>query len=295
MRKATTVNAVAILGLAAASAMPVHAGVLYNNLTPTDAMGIASRPDGPDPDSFEIEAADDFVLASHSFVTSASFIGILLPGPSGALPTVSDVIIEMYRVFPKDSDTVRVPKVPTRTNSPSDVAFASKDAAGGDLAFATSTLNASFTVLNSVQQGGILAFPNQKTGGDGPLTGLEVQFNVAFTTPFDLPADHYFFVPQVALDDGAQFYWLSASRPISGAGTTPFVPDLQAWTRDAGLDPDWLRVGTDIVGGTTAPAPTFNAAFSLEGTVPEPSTIVLLLSALMGSGIVGRRTKRSGK
>jgi hypothetical protein len=153
MRKATTVNVVAILGLAAASAMPVHAGVLYNNLTPTDAMGIASRPDGPDPDSFEIEAADDFVLASHSFVTSASFIGILLPGPSGALPTVSDVIIEMYRVFPKDSDTVRVPKVPTRTNSPSDVAFASKDAAGGDLAFATSTLNASFTVLNSVQQG----------------------------------------------------------------------------------------------------------------------------------------------
>jgi len=194
----------------------------------------------------------------------------------------------MYRVFPKDSDTVRVPKMPTRTNSPSDVAFASKDAAGGDLAFATSTLNASFTVLNSVQQGGILAFPNQKTGGDGPLTGLEVQFNVAFTTPFDLPADHYFFVPQVALDDGAQFYWLSASRPISGAGTTPFAPDLQAWTRDAGLDPDWLRVGTDIVGDGT----TFNAAFSLTGSVPEPSTLVLLLSALLGSGVVRRRTTR---
>jgi hypothetical protein len=292
MRKATTVNVVAILGLAAASVMPVHAGVLYNNLTPTDAMGIASRPDAG---SFEIEAADDFVLASHSFVTSASFIGILVPGPSGALPTVSDVIVEMYRVFPKDSDTVRVPKVPTRTNSPSDVAFASKDAAGGDLAFATSTLNGSFTVRNSVQPGGIHAFPNQTTGGDGALTGLEVQFDVTFTTPFDLPADHYFFVPQVALDDGAQFYWLSASRPISGAGTTPFAPDLQAWTRDAGLDPDWLRVGTDIVGGTTAPAPTFNAAFSLTGSVPEPSTIVLLLSALLGSGVVRRRTMRGGK
>jgi hypothetical protein len=56
----------------------------------------------------------------------------------------------------------------------------------------------------------------------------------------------------VTLANGAQFYWLSASRPISGAGTTPFNPDLQAWTRDANLDPDWLRVGTDIVGGGLA-------------------------------------------
>ena len=62
----------------------------------------------------------------------------------------------------------------------------------------------------------------------------------------------------MTLTNGAQFYWLSASRPISGAGTTPFAPDLQAWTGDAFLDPDWLRVGTDIVGG--APAPQFNAA-----------------------------------
>ena len=32
------------------------------------------------------------------------------------------------------------------------------------------------------------------------------------------------------------------------------------WVRDADLEPDWLRVGTDIVGGTT-----FNASFSLFG------------------------------
>src|SRR5262249_18757295 len=93
-----------------------------------------------------------------------------------------------------------------------------------------------------------------------------------------LPGDHYFFIPQVALTNGGQFYWLSASRPITGPGTTPFPPgvtDLQVWTRDQFLDPDWLRVGTDIVGGTT-----FNAAFSLSGTaVPEPSSIVLFLSA----------------
>jgi prepilin-type N-terminal cleavage/methylation domain-containing protein len=38
------------------------------------------------------------------------------------------------------------------------------------------------------------------------------------------------------------------------------------------LDPDWLRVGADIVGGP--PAPTFNTAFSLSGqSVPEPSSL----------------------
>jgi hypothetical protein len=35
---------------------------------------------------------------------------------------------------------------------------------------------------------------------------------------------------------------------------------LQQWVRNANLDPDWLRVGTDIVGGTT-----FNGSFSLLG------------------------------
>lgn len=100
-----------------------------------------------------------------------------------------------------------------------------------------------------------------------------------------MPADHYFFIPQVELTNGGQFYWLSASRPISGVGTTPFpdgVTDLQAWTRDAALDPDWLRVGTDIVGG--APAPTFNTAFSLEGTsVPEPSFTWLILAGAVAT------------
>src|SRR5262249_12908672 len=156
--------------------------------------------------------------------------------------------------------------------------FASRDSAGGQLMFNSSVLSVQFTALNSVTPGGIHPFPMQTTGGNGALTGQEVQINVTFTTPFNLPADHYFFVPQVALTNGAQFYWLSASRPITGAGgTTPFPPgftDLQSWTRDAMLDPDWLRVGQDIVGGN--PFPTFNQAFSLDGTVvPEPGTILL--------------------
>ncbi|HJZ98202.1 MAG TPA: PEP-CTERM sorting domain-containing protein [Candidatus Solibacter sp.] len=74
--------------------------------------------------------------------------------------------------------------------------------------------------------------------------------------------------------DAVDFDWLSAPKPIVPRGT-PFVPDLQAWTRDEFLDPDWMRVGTDIVGGTSPP--TFNMTFSLDGvTVPEPSSFMLL-------------------
>src|SRR5438094_5302589 len=232
--------------LLAMLAAPASGATIYNNLTPNNQIAIATRPDSPG--TFEIEAADDFLLGSQTIINTASFVGLIVPG-TGGTPSISEVVAEMYRVFPKDSDTVRTPNVPTRVNSPSDVAFDSRDSAASGLTFSTSVLAATFTALNSVQPGGIHPSHLQTTLGNGPLTGQEVQLNLTFTTPFNLPADHYFFVPQVALTNGGQFYWLSASRPISGAGTTPFAPDLQAWTRDAPLDPDWLRVGMDIVGG----------------------------------------------
>ena len=57
------------------------------------------------------------------------------------------------------------------------------------------------------------------------------------------------------------------------------------------LDPDWLRVGTDIVGGATPP--TFNTAFSLEGTViPEPGTITLMVLGLVLIGVARYRIVR---
>ena len=252
---------------------------IYNNLTPSNLMGIATRPDVGG--AFEIEAGDDFFLGSQTLITSATFVGLIVPGSAGA-PGISDIVAEMYNIFPVDSNTARTPNVPTRVNSPSDVAFASKDSAASELTFTSSVLSNSFTVLNTVQPGGIHPSPGQTTGGNGPLTGQEVQITLTFLTPFNLAAGHLFFVPQVALTNGGQFYWLSASRPISGAGTTPFptgVTDLQAWTRDEALDPDWLRVGTDIVGGTTPP--TFNTAFSLDGTVvPEPATTLVVLTGL---------------
>ncbi len=274
MRTKVSFSSAALLAM---FAMPAFSAVIYNNLTPNNLMAIATRPDTPG--SFEIEAGDDFVLGSQTIINAASFVGLLVPG-TGGTPSISDLVLEIYRVFPADSNTVRIPNVPTRTNSPSDVALDSRDSAViGELNFTTSILAATFTALNSVQPGGIHPSPTQTTGGNGAITGQEVQINVTLTLPFSLPPDHYFFVPQVALTNGAQFYWLSASRPISGAGTTPFAPDLQAWTRDAALDPDWLRVGMDIVGGTTPP--TFNTAFSLSGNeIPEPASLILALSGL---------------
>ena len=135
----------------------------------------------------------------------------------------------------------------------------------------------SFTAANSVLNG-IHPIPNQTTGGEGAISGEEVQFNVTFSVPLSLPADHYFIVPQVGLTSG-NFFWLSAARPNV---INPFAPDLQAWVRNSPLDPNWLRVGTDIVGGTAA----FNESFSLTGTtIPEPSTVVFMLAGLAMFGL----------
>jgi hypothetical protein len=272
-----------VLGLGGMLAGSAIGATLYNNLTPNNSIAVASRPASGG--AFEIEAADDFVLGSSSVVTSATFVGLLVPGAGGA-PSISSIVAEMYRVFPLDSDTTRTPNVPTRVNSPSDVAFDSRDSGAGELTITSSILSATFTALNSVEPGGIHPSPGQTTLGNGPLTGQEVQITLTFLTPFNLPADHFFFVPQVSLTNGGQFYWLSASRPISGPGTTPFpagVTDLQAWTRDAMLDPDWLRVGADIVG-----TGSFNMAFSLDGETPEPATAFVVLGGLALIG-VGRR------
>lgn len=194
--------------------------------------------------------------------------------------------MEIYRVFPNDSQDPPSGHVPTRTNSPSDVAFAERDVASSNLTFATSVLSSNFTAANSVVNG-IHAKPNQFTGGEGAVSGQEVEFDVDFTQPLLLPADHYFFVPQVELSNG-DFLWLSAPKPIVAPGT-PFAPDLQSWIRNEDLAPDWLRIGTDITGQGP-----FNAAFSLNGqAVPEPGTLALLTGlSLSGSVFFVRRRLR---
>ncbi len=274
-----------LLTIGLLAAIPAAAdSLVINTGTPDGLIAMASRPGSPG--QIEIEAADDFILSGATSITGGSFIGLLPTGAS--LASISQVDIEIYRVFPNDSTNPASGNVLTRVNSPSDVAFASRDSATGGLSFTPALLSNSFTANNSVLNG-INKFPNQFTGGEGAVTGKEVSFNVAFTKPFDLPADHYFFVPQVLLTNG-DFFWLSAAKPIIPPGT-PFPPgstDLQTWMRNGDLDPDWSRVGTDI----THQGP-FNGTFTLSGTpsVPEPSTLLLLSTGLLA--MVGFTLKKA--
>jgi hypothetical protein len=235
----------------------------------------------------ETETADDFVTTAPTKIMSATFTGLLVGGATTA--NINNVEIELYHVFPVDSDTTRTPNVNTRTNSPSDNQFAAADGAMGQLSFTTTVLNQSFTAANSVVNL-INPKPTQFTGGEGAVTGIEVRFNVTFTTAFSLGADHVFFRPEVDLGNAGNFLWLSAPRP-----TAPplFAGDLQTWTRTDGpgaLAPDWSRIGTDI----TNMGP-FNASFSLAGTtVPEPSSLALCgVGGLLGLATARWRRRRS--
>jgi hypothetical protein len=275
-------KALALVALLLASAANAQQTVFFSTGNPDGRVGMASRPSGLH--TTEREAADDFLLTQATSITNATFVG-LLPSGSNALD-ISQVSVEIYRIFPLDSNDPPSGNVPTRVNSPSDVAFDSRTSGSG-LTFSAALLNPSFTVLNSVVDG-INPKPNNLTLGEGPVSGAEFGFTVNFLMPFVLPADHYFFVPQVALSNGT-FLWLSAARPIGVPGT-PFVGDLQTWIRSSDLQPDWLRVGTDIIDG----GQTFNGTFSLSTTAiatPEPSAFVLLGTGLLLIGVFARRSR----
>lgn len=235
----------------------------------------------------ETETADDFVTTAPTVITSATFTGLLVGGATPA--NVSNVEIELYHVFPGDSTFPPDGRVLTRVNSPSDNNFAAADGSLGQLSFVTTLLSPTFTAANSVVNG-INPLPNQFTGGEGPVTGEEVQFNVTFTTPIALGPGHFFFRPEVAMGSSGDFLWLSAPKPIVAPGT-PFVPDLQSWIRNDGagsLAPDWERIGTDV----THQGP-FNAAFSLNGmTVPEPATFTILSAGFAALVAAGRRRRQ---
>jgi hypothetical protein len=238
----------------------------FSTGNPDGLLGALSQPASTG--HLETETADDFILSETTSIAQATIIGLI---PSGTpLADISNVEVEIYHVFPKDSVDPPSGNVPARTNSPADVEIdtATRDGSPGTLVFNASLLDESFSVLNTVVDG-INPKPGNMTNGEGAASGEEVQITITFNPAIVLPADHYFFRPEVQVA-GGDFLYLSAPKPIVAPGT-PFTGDLQAWIRNSDLKPDWLRIGTDIIGGT--PVQTFNMAFALDGeTVSQTAT-----------------------
>jgi len=242
-------------------AMPAWAATFsFTTGNPDGLMGAASR--RASPGKLETETADDFTLDQTTVIRRATIVGLV---PSGTRPQdIKEVEVEVYHVFPLDSAMPPSGKVPSRANSPSDVEIGAATRAGnsGTLTFSTNVLNSNFGVGNTVVNN--LKVATAPPGGEGSTAGEQVEITITFTSPIILPAGHYFFRPEVLLTSG-DFLYVSAPKVI------PAPKDLQAWIRNSNLAPDWLRIGTDIVGGATAP--TFNMTFSLAGeTVPEAGT-----------------------
>src|SRR5580692_11982465 len=129
---------IAVIGLLPA-AVPAAADApfFFSTGDPDGKIATATRPDTGAP--FEIESADDFVLTHSTSITSATFTGLLpIDAP---MSDIGEVVVEIYRVFPKDSQDPPSMKVPTRVNSPSDVAFDSRDSTSG-LTFTPSVVSA---------------------------------------------------------------------------------------------------------------------------------------------------------
>jgi hypothetical protein len=247
------------LGLLAATSL-WSADFSFTTGNPDGLMGAVSR--RASPGKLETETADDFTLDQTTVIRQATIVGLV---PSGTQPQdIKEVEVEVYHVFPLDSAVPPSGNVPSRMNSPSDVEIGTATRAGnsGTLTFSPTVLNANFLVGNTVVNN--LKVATVPPGGEGSTAGEEAEITITFTSPIILPAGHYFFRPEVLLTSG-DFLYLSAPKVI------PAPKDLQAWIRNSNLTPDWLRIGTDIVGG--APAPTFNMTFSLAGeTVPEAGT-----------------------
>ena len=237
---------------------------------PDGKLGALSR--RPSPGKLETETADDFVLNQTTVITGATIVGLI--SPATPLANITNVEVELYHVFPRDSANPDplAGKVPSRANSPSDVEIdsATRDGSLGTLRFAVRLLSDNSSVQIKVVDG-INKKPNSTTHGEGPATGEEVEIAITFTNPILLPAGRYFFRPEVLVTAGGDFLFLSAPKPIVSPGTA-IAGDLQAWIRNSDLAPDWLRIGTDIINNTTPP-PTFNMTFSLTGnTVPDAGT-----------------------
>ncbi len=146
---------------------------------PDGRIASVSHPEGRG--KTEHESADDFVLTSRTELRHAAFTGVLFHGGHGE---IREVVVELYHVFPKDSNVARTSgppdfstaQVPTRVNSPADKRFDARSSEDGTLQFIVTVLDPNFEAANSVIEG-INPKPDQATGGEGPVAGQEVRID----------------------------------------------------------------------------------------------------------------------
>ena len=83
---------------------PVTAAPFFFSTGDTDGkMATATRPESAG--KFEIESADDFVLTGLTSLSKATFTGLLTGGATTA--NIGEIRVEIYRVFPADSNVAR--------------------------------------------------------------------------------------------------------------------------------------------------------------------------------------------
>src|SRR6516165_12767599 len=135
MKTYITMASAAALSVGLVAGVPVAADpFFFSTGNPDNLLGQLSRP--PSPGNLETETADDFVLTDATVISRATIHGLI---PSGLdFSGIQRVEVELYHIFPKDSNTARTPRVLTRVNSPADVEI---DAATRDSGATPATLS----------------------------------------------------------------------------------------------------------------------------------------------------------
>jgi hypothetical protein len=268
----------------------VHSAVLWDTLTPDSTIGFSSQLDIP------TETADDFTVTGSGFtVTDVSFLGLFTSDD----PTIDDIDLAFYQVFPGASDLTRTPAT-VRTNGPEDEEFAAFSVGEGNLSFTTTDLG-SFTIDQAILPGSGANTPGFGSGVvGGPVTGTLLQIDAKLSTPLELSPQAVFLVSAVDPAEG-DFFSVAGSLPPDSPDPLPEgVVDRQTWFRTNApfpnaLEPDWVRV-SDVINqqdGTADPA--FNSAFRVIGEpnqIPEPGTLSLLSFGLLPAlALLRRKTK----
>ena len=91
---------------------------VFSTGIPDGRIATIAEPANAHNSQVEFESADDFVLGTETKIRHASFTGLLT---GGATPRdVNNVVVEIYRVFPNDSDVgrTRAPRHSARRTCP---------------------------------------------------------------------------------------------------------------------------------------------------------------------------------